>query len=248
MAEAAARRRTIGIVVVGNEVLSGKVQELNAAFLIKRFRELGARVREVAIVEDEVPAIVRAVQRLSGECDEVLTTGGVGPTHDDVTVEAVARAFGVEVIESPEILERLAGFVKGPLTAGQRRLCRVPAGSAQVWGKRFPWPIAHLGNVWLFPGVPPLLQSLFEDAREHFEGSPPWHQAALELVTDESSIVEALDGLVVRHTLVAIGSYPRREDGTWKLRLTFEGDSEAAVAAALGEAALLFAAWSPPSP
>lgn len=238
-----ARRRVIGLVVVGNEVLSGKVQELNAAFLIKRFRELGARVREVAIVEDDVDAIARAVARLAAECDDVLTTGGVGPTHDDVTIEAVARAAGVEVIESPEIMERFERLVKAPLSVGQRRLCRVPAGSALVFGTRVPWPIAKTGNVWLFPGVPPMLQQLFEDARPHFEGSPPWHQAALELATDEPTIVLRLDELVVRHGAVAIGSYPRREDSGWKLRLTFEGDSADAVAAALCDAEALFAGY-----
>lgn len=241
-------RRTVGVVVVGNEVLSGKVAEQNAAYLIKRFRELGARVREVVIVEDEIPAIVEAVKRLSDRCDDVLTTGGVGPTHDDVTIEAVAAAVGVPVEESPAILERLASLIRGPLTPGHRRLCKVPLGAELVFGTKIPWPIARIRNIWLFPGVPPLLQALFEDVRARFEGSPPWHAGHIELVAEESTIVEVLDALVARHLAVAIGSYPRREQGVWHLRLTFEGDSAVAVEAAVGDARVVFAAWSSTEP
>jgi len=242
-------RRRVAIVVVGNEVLSGKVVEQNAAYFIRRLRELGARVCEVVIVEDDIDAIARAVSRLRGEVDDLVTSGGVGPTHDDVTIEAVARALGVAVVESQAIAQRLATLVRGPLTAGHRRLCKVPEGSELVFGSKVPWPIARIAgeagqaHVWLFPGVPPLLQALFEDVCHHFAGSPPWHVAALELVAEESAVCEALDGIVAAHPTVAIGSYPRREDGGWKLRLTFEGDDPTSVAAALGEAERRFASW-----
>lgn len=246
---AAGARRAVAIIVVGNEVLSGKVAEQNAAYFIRRLRELGARVREVVIVEDDVQAIARAVRRLRPEVDDVVTSGGVGPTHDDVTIEAVALALGVPVVESPAIAERLEAIVRAPLTPGHRRLCKIPDGSELVFGTKVPWPIARIAggaseaDLWLFPGVPPLLQALFEDVRQHFAGSPPFHHAALELVAEESMICEALDGIVLAHPAVAIGSYPRREDGGWRLRLTFEGDAEDAVRAALAEAERCFASY-----
>lgn len=247
--ETGAPRLCVSLVVVGNEVLSGKVVELNAAFLIGRLKTLGARVREVAFVEDDVDAIAEALARVRVRSDEVLVTGGIGPTHDDVTIQAAAQALGVPVVEDPELLAQIARLGKSAregreLTAGERRLARVPAGAKLHWGERsVPWPVARAANLWLFPGVPPLLQALFEGLVAHFSGSPPLYSEALELTVEEASICEALDAIVAVHTAVEIGSYPRREAGVWQLRLTFESPDGSATAAAVVAARAAFGAY-----
>lgn len=233
-------RLTVSLVVIGNEVLSGKVDELNARFLIKRLRALGARVREVVFVEDEVTAIAEAVARGVLRSDVVITSGGVGPTHDDVTVAGVAAALAVPVVEDLAILGMLSTHLSR--APGARRLARVPQGATLMRG-RLPWPVIRCDKVWLFPGVPPMLEALFEDFAAHFAGSPEVLSSAIELAVEESLICDALDALVARHPEVEIGSYPRREDGAWRLRLTFDGIRAEAVAAAHDEAASLFARW-----
>ncbi len=226
------RRLVVGLCVIGDEVLSGKVVEQNAAFLIGRFRELGVRVREVAVVPDERPAIVEAVARLESRADFVLTTGGIGPTHDDVTLAAMADLRQVDIVEHPAIAERLAAHMSGPAAEGYRRLARVPVGTELVWGAGVPWPALRHGKTWLLPGIPPLLQRVFDGIESHFRGSPRWFQAALELAVEESLVCEALDGIVVQHPAVQIGSYPRLEGTGWRLKVTFEGGDEGAVEAA----------------
>lgn len=237
------RRLVVGICVIGDEVLSGKVVEQNAAFLIARFRDLGVRVREVAVVPDERPAIVEAVARLESRADVVLTTGGIGPTHDDVTLAAMADLRQVAIIEHPAIAERLAAHMSGPAAEGYRRLARVPVGTELVWGAGVPWPALKHGKTWLLPGIPPLLQRVFEGIESHFRGSPPWFQAALELGVEESLVCEALDGIVAQHAQVQIGSYPRFEGAGWRLKLTFEGSDEVAVLAAREAARTAFEAY-----
>jgi molybdenum cofactor synthesis domain-containing protein len=239
-------RPTAGLCIIGDEVLSGAVRDANTPFLLDSLRELGLRVREVAQVPDEVGAIAEAIGRLRARCDVVLTTGGIGPTHDDVTIAAVAEVFGVPVVEDPEILAVLEAHA--PLTPGRRRLARVPEGAVPVWSRAARWPVARMANVWLLPGVPDFLRALFADLKAHLPTAPQHARAALELAVEESVICEALDALVVRWPAVNVGSYPRPErqpDGRlgWRVRLTFEGPDAEAVAAAHGEAAADFAAW-----
>jgi len=251
-AAGARSRLVVSLVVIGNEVLSGKVVEQNAPFLIGRMKALGARVREVVIVEDDVAAIVEALARVRVRSDEVLVTGGVGPTHDDVTIEAVAKALGVPVVEDATLLgqiERLGRGSRGdrPLSAGERRLARVPAGAQVLFAERVPWPVTKVANLWLFPGIPPLLQALFEGLVGHFAGSPPIFSAVLELLVEEATICEALDAIVHTHSQVQIGSYPRREHGVWHLRLTFESPAAEATQASIEAARAAFARYLGPA-
>lgn len=249
-------RLVVSLVIVGNEVLSGKVVEQNAAFLIGRMRALGARVREVVFVEDEITAIAEALARVGPRSHEVLVTGGVGPTHDDVTIQGAALALGVPIVEDPELvrqIELLGRSERGDkaVSAGERRLARVPAGATLMWGvgegqRRIPWPVARAQNLWFFPGVPPLLQHLFNGLAAHFSTSPTRYCEALELIVDEATICEALDVIVAAHAGVEIGSYPRREGGVWHLRLTFDAADEHAVRAAKDAAHAAFERYLSP--
>jgi molybdenum cofactor synthesis domain-containing protein len=234
----------VSLVVIGNEVLAGKVVEQNATFLIDRMKTLGVRVREIVFVEDDVHAIAEALQRVGPRSDEVLVTGGIGPTHDDVTIQAAALALGVSVVEDLALvqqIERIGARGEGQASPGERRLARVPEGATLVWGAgRVPWPAIRAANLWLLPGVPVLLQMLFEGLVPHFSGSPPLYSEVLELSVDEATICERLDAIVAAHETVEIGSYPRREAGAWRLRLTFDSHDQAATQAALEAARAAF--------
>jgi molybdenum cofactor synthesis domain-containing protein len=245
LTEASTRAR-FGLVIIGDEVLGARVVEANAAYLLEAIRDLGGEVREVVFVGDAPEVIAEAVLRQSARCDVVLTTGGIGPTHDDVTMGAVAGAFGLGVVEHPIILDALGA--RAPLTPARRRLARVPDGAEVVFGTGVPWPVARIHNVWLLPGVPPFVRGLFQAIRDRFPRSPLRTRLLVELVAEESSICEALDALAARHGAVAIGSYPRPEPDGWRVRLTFEGSDPTAVTAAHAEALTCFAAWLSPGP
>ena len=144
--------RTAAIVVIGDEILSGKIADKNAALLIRELRELGVELRSVEIVRDEVAAIAGAVERARG-CDIVFTSGGVGPTHDDLTMDGVARAFGVKVVRDATLVGLLEGFYGGPLTRAQKRLAEVPDGADIVRAEgdgvptgRTPWSTGSWGS------------------------------------------------------------------------------------------------------
>ncbi|MGB0590359.1 MAG: competence/damage-inducible protein A [Myxococcota bacterium] len=215
-------QRSAAIVIIGNEVLSGKVEEANSAFLIRRFRELGVRLGRVEIIPDDVAEIGRAVRAASDTFDIVITTGGVGPTHDDITMASIAAAFQVAVIRHPELLTLIEGFFGPSTTEAHRTLADVPEGAHLVGQERPPWPSVCFRNVYILPGIPKLMQARFNVFASTFAG-PPLFYGALELQAFEAEICDVLNEVVASSPTVEIGSYPRREDGTWFVRLTMEG-------------------------
>ena len=233
--------RTAGVVIVGNEVLSGKVVEQNAAFFVRELRALGVRLCEVAFVEDRRDAIAECVARMAARFDVVCTTGGIGPTHDDVTLDALALAFGRPLVERPELVAAMGELLGPRLTPAHRRMARVPEGTALVPGDKLPWPGLRLDNVWIFPGIPAFVRAQFSALAHHLGAGPPLFAGALDLAAEETAICERLDAVVARHSAVEIGPYPRWEAGRWRLRLTAEGPDAAAVEAAWRELAATFA-------
>lgn len=226
------RRATAAVVVIGNEVLSGKVADANASYLIRRLRESGIRLRHVAIVPDELDEIGEAVRRAAGLYDHVFTTGGVGPTHDDITVEAIARAFDVPVEENAALLALVQRHLGEGQEDAHRRLARAPRGSRLVGQPSPPWPTLAFRNVYILPGIPELMRSKFERIAETFDRQAVY-VAAVEARAREAEICRALDELVEGHPRVEIGSYPTSGAGSWAVRVTLESVSEQAVAEAL---------------
>lgn len=215
-------QRTAAVVIIGNEVLSGKVKEANSIFLIRRFRELGVRLGRVEIVPDEVAEIGRAVLSAAETYDIVITTGGVGPTHDDITMASIAAAFQVDVVRHPDLLHLVETFFGASTTEAHRTLADVPRGSHLVGQERPPWPSVCFQNVYILPGIPKLMQARFDVFASSFAG-PPIFYGALELQAFEAEICDLLNDVVIANPTVEIGSYPRRESGVWFVRLTMEG-------------------------
>ncbi|MBI5611198.1 MAG: hypothetical protein HY902_20160 [Deltaproteobacteria bacterium] len=215
------RQPTAGIIVIGNEVLSVKVEDRNTPALLQGLNEAGIRVGEVAIIADDEARIAEVVSGFAARFDLVITTGGVGPTHDDCTWKSVARAFGVAMTENPMVLAKMERRLGRPPTPEQRRLAWLPEGTEldETQGK---WPLLRLRNVYVLPGVPSLVASRLPQICARWGGQRP-QLATSYWRCDEFEVVPAIDAVVAEFGDLEIGSYPILEPDDHKLRLTFEG-------------------------
>jgi molybdenum cofactor synthesis domain-containing protein len=227
---------TAAILVIGNEILSGKVEEANVAVLAKALRALGIMLRRVVVVLDDVDTIAREVTELSGTHDWLFTSGGVGPTHDDVTIEAVAKAFGVKVISSPEMEAMLRAHYRERCTDGHLRMALVPEGAALEVTSEVRWPTIRLKNTWLLPGIPEVfrmkLPVVIERVRGRSDSALPFVSHAVYVKMDEGDLKPLLDRVVASFADVSVGSYPKWLDPAYKTKLTFDGLDGARVLAA----------------
>jgi molybdopterin-biosynthesis enzyme MoeA-like protein len=228
------------MIVIGNEILSGKVEEANIVVLARCLWSLGILLRRVVIVNDEVEPIAREVRELSGLHDWLFTSGGVGPTHDDVTVEAVAKAYGVRVVSSPEMEAMLRAHYQERCTEGHLRMALIPEGSSLEATAEITWPTIRLGNTWLLPGIPEVfrmkvtvVQAVLERmARDGQAARAPLVSHAVYTRMDEGVLKPLLDSIVAQFPDVMVGSYPKWLDAAYKTKLTFDGRDAGRVLAA----------------
>lgn len=222
---------TAGIVIIGDEILSGKFVEENAAFLIGELRGLGVELRRITIVPDDLDDIATTVVESAARFDHVFTSGGIGPTHDDVTMAAIAKGFGTTVMRHPDLEARVRGYWKDKLAEANLRLADVPSGATLVYGKDQIWPVISYRNVFIMPGVPTLFRRKFIDIRDHFRAIPVT-AARLYLDLDEGELAPHLDAIVALFPAVKIGSYPRFAETDFRVLVTLEGPEAPDVAAA----------------
>jgi molybdenum cofactor synthesis domain-containing protein len=225
---------TAAVLVIGDEILSGKVEEANIPILARALRELGILLRRVVVVMDDVDTIAREVSLLSREHDWLFTSGGVGPTHDDVTIEAVAKAFGVRVVTSPSMEAMLRAHYKERCTAGHLRMALIPEGASLEVTDEVRWPTIRVGNTWLMPGIPEVFRMKLPVvvARLGAARSAPFLSRAVYVKMDEGELKPLLDTVVAAFADVSVGSYPKWLDPTYRTKLTFDGRDEVRVLAA----------------
>ncbi|HSE93686.1 MAG TPA: competence/damage-inducible protein A, partial [Methylomirabilota bacterium] len=154
--------KTAGIILIGNEILSGKIEDANATYLCRELRGLGVDVRRIAVVPDEVAVIAAEIATVSRDHDVVFTSGGVGPTHDDVTIEGAARAMGVAVTRHPDLVALLRGYYGDRLNEAQLKMAEVPEGAELIGGEVLRFPTILIRNVYVLPGVPEIFRQKFE--------------------------------------------------------------------------------------
>lgn len=217
----------VAIVVVGNEILSGDTQDTNTYYMARRLAHVGAELGRVVVVPDRIAEIGRFVHEMSEEFEIVLSAGGIGPTHDDVTLEGIAAAFGLALVEHPQLLGLLQSWRGPDLDEPTRRLAQVPAGSSLLWIDSS-FPLVQTRNVYILPGVPRLLRRKFEALLPHIEGEP---LAERQFATEQSelTLADRLRAVQVAHPTVSIGSYPQSDGaGAWRVRLVLKArDGEA---------------------
>ncbi len=222
---------TAAILVIGDEILSGKTEERNARLLIGELRELGIALRRIIVIPDDVEEVASAVRELSARFDHVFTSGGVGPTHDDVTLTGVARAFNVPLVRHPNLEARLKTFFGDDVDESRLRMADVPEGAELIVPEETRWPLLAVKNVYILPGVPELFQKKFMAIRERFRVAP-FYARAVYTMQEEFDIAGSLRVVADAHPLVAIGSYPTFSSTEYRVKLTLESKDGAALEAA----------------
>ncbi len=196
-----------GVIIIGNEILTGKVTDENTPWLAQRCRALGLDLLRVSVIPDELPLVGEEVARFSALFDHVFTTGGVGPTHDDVTMAGVAHGFGLPLVRHPDLERVLRTRLGERCTDAALRMADVPEGSALWWDGEVVWPQVVCRNVCIFPGVPSLLRRKFDAVAWRFQGEPV-SSRSLNTYARETEIADTLTAAQARWPAVAIGSYP----------------------------------------
>lgn len=215
------------IVLIGNELLSGKIRDQNAAYLAEQLYALGVTLRRIAVVPDERDAIVDEVRRCVAAADVVFTSGGVGPTHDDITLESIAAAFDLPVARHQGLAKILAEHFGERLRPEHLRMADLPEGAELVAEGEIRWPVVKVREVYVLPGIPELFRAKFDAIAERFR-SGRFHLRSVYLDADEGTIAARLSVLEDDHD-VRVGSYPRWDAADHRVRVTIEGRDPAAV-------------------
>lgn len=224
---------TAAIVVIGAEVLSAKVVDENGPFLLAALRDRGIEARETRTIGDDVAVIGRTVRELAASHTYVFTTGGVGPTHDDVTVAGIANAFDVAVTRDPRLVALLEQYYKGRLLPPHLKMAEVPVGASVTIpdGMGFV-PVVRMKNVYVLPGVPSLVKRCWQTIEAELDRDV-FFSRALYYQTTESVIADILTRAQAEFADVAIGSYPRFDAAPYSVKVTFDGRDENRVDAAM---------------
>jgi molybdenum cofactor synthesis domain-containing protein len=220
---------TACVLIVGNEILSGKTQDANLQFLAFELAKLGIRLEEARVVRDVPDAIVRALNECRAKYSYVFTTGGIGPTHDDITAECVALAFGVELVLDPEAVELLKRGGR-PLNEARLKMARVPRGAELVSNPVSNAPGFRIGNVFVFAGIPSIARAMFASAVPMLVKGTPILSASVDVHLREGDFADALTEIQNAHAAVEIGSYPFNRDGKLGATLVVRGTDGALIA------------------
>ena len=221
---------TAGLLVIGDEILSGRTQDRNVAQVASWLNEQGIRLAEVRIVPDSEERIVEGLNALRQAHDYCFTTGGIGPTHDDITVDAVAKAFGVPVIEHPTaraILEEYYRGRPGGLSEARLRMARTPEGAELIANEASRAPGVRIGNVFILAGVPHIAASMLEALSGSLEGGRPMRSLTIGARAAESDVADLLKRTEADHPGCMIGSYPFFSDGGFGSNFVIRSEDEA---------------------
>ena len=197
------------IVVIGNEILSGRTQDVNVSFLSKWLNNLGVRVSEVRIIEDKEESIVSCINEVKNKFKYVFTTGGIGPTHDDITSKSIAKAFKLKYgfhKEAYGILEKY--YRSREFNEGRKKMAKIPDGASLIYNPSSGAPGFIVGNVFCLPGVPSILKSMVEGLNNKIAGGKKILSKTISVHTVESEIAKSLEKVQNQFKKIEIGSYP----------------------------------------
>ena len=209
------------IIVIGNEILSGKVVDTNAPFLTRELRMIGVTLKRILTIPDEVDEIAEAVKEFRPRYDVVFTSGGVGPTHDDVTMEGIAKGLGRRLVRHPAIETRLREFYKEHVNDARLKMSEVPEGAELLVDGRLGFPTVKCENFYILPGIPELFEQKFEALRERFSATP-YTMRVVYTREGEGSIAEHLNATLAAFPELLLGSYPKLSHPEYTVKLTLE--------------------------
>jgi len=228
---------TAAVLVVGNEILSGRTRDTNTQWLATELGKIGIRLREARVVPDVEAEIVAALDALRAKYNYVFTTGGIGPTHDDITSACVARAFGVPLARNPEAVRRLAAHYANPadLNEARLRMANIPEGAVLIDNPVSKAPGFRIGNVHVMAGVPTIMQAMFAGLRGQLAGGPPMLSRTLNCDLPEGLMAAGLAAIQAAHGDIEIGSYPYMRMGKAGAAIVLRGIDAASLATAAGQ-------------
>jgi len=235
---ASTRVWTAALVIIGDEILSGRTEDKNIAQVARWLNGQGIRLVEVRVVPDQEQAIADSVNALRPAHDYVITTGGIGPTHDDITVDSIAAAFGVPVIVHPEARAILEEYYRDRplgLTEARLRMARVPDGAELIPNPTSGAPGVRMGNVYILAGVPNIAAAMLAALDGRLEGGKPMVSVTVRAHVAESDVAALLKQVQDEHPGVSVGSYPFYKEGNFGADFVVRSDDEALANACAGE-------------
>lgn len=235
MAQESSPPPTAALLVIGNELLSGKITDQNTPYLASQLFNMGWDFKEVCMIGDSQADIVTSLQRLLKKYDHVFTSGGVGPTHDDITLQAVGVALNRKLVLSPVLERLLKKFYKTEvLSPAQQRLAMIPEGAVLHYGSDSLYPQMVVERVYPLPGIPNLFRKKFQELKEMWPQVAPPARRCFQMIAMETDLAALLGALAVDHPKVSLGSYPTERDGIWHLELVMESRDGSALEGACG--------------
>jgi molybdenum cofactor synthesis domain-containing protein len=216
-----ARDQTAGLIVIGNEILSGKVVDTNSAFLAQQLRALGVSLRRTVVIPDEIDVIADEVRAMRTAVDVVFTSGGVGPTHDDVTIAGVARGLGRAVLRDPSLERMLREYFGDEVNDARLKLAEVVEGTELEYHGNRSFPTFRVENIYILPGIPEIFREKVLALRSCL-ASDPFHLRVVYTREVESSIAEHLNRTLEQFPDLLLGSYPKLNDPEYQVRITLE--------------------------
>ncbi|KAF5286719.1 hypothetical protein FQR65_LT12472 [Abscondita terminalis] len=225
--------KTAGIIIIGDEILKGQVVDTNSKYMTVKLHKLGIRCKKISVVGDVVDEISEEVKTFSNLYDYVITTGGIGPTHDDVTFEGVAKAFGEPIILHPELVKLCVDFYKTEdVNSPGMKLARVPQSAVLNYvddevSNRKSYPNVSVKNVYIFPGIPQLFERSFDSlASVLFKSSNKFYTRVVYFNVTEDKIAKALMVIAQEYPNVLVGSYPELFNKSYQVKITIESTEE----------------------
>jgi len=242
-AEACLETPTAAVAIIGNEILSGRTQDTNLAYIAKGLGEIGIRLAEARVVRDEEAEIVATIDALRARYTYVFTTGGIGPTHDDITSACVAKAFGVPLLRHPEAVRVLeAHYPPGMLNEARLRMANVPQGGVLIENPVSKAPGFQIGNVFVLAGVPSVMKAMFDGVKGRLRQGPPVLSRSVTCALGEGALAEELGRIQARAPEIEIGSYPYFRQGGFGVTLVARGTDAGRLAAVIAEIKAMIAA------
>jgi molybdenum cofactor synthesis domain-containing protein len=228
------RTRGAAILVIGDEILSGRTQDTNTGYIARWLAQLGIPVREARVVSDVEGEIVAAVRHLSARYDYVFSTGGIGPTHDDITADSMARAFETGIDYHPTVFAtlaaRYASMNVGTFNEARQRMARIPFGASLIANSLSGAPGFQIGNVFVMAGIPSVMQAMLEDVRRRLVAGQPLSSVTVSVFMGEGGIAAGLTKLQKTFPDIPLGSYPFAREGKYGTSLVARGNDQAKLA------------------
>jgi len=218
------------LVIIGDEILSGRTEDTNLAYLAKWLGNLGIHLSEVRVVLDDEKEIIESVNLLRKKYDYVFTTGGIGPTHDDITTDSIAKAFGVETRIDDEALEKMKEFLDGKeLTEPLLKMLHIPEGGELIYSPATKAPGYKIENVFVMAGIPKIMQGMLEGMYDYLEKGDVVHSRSFDIFVGESLFAEKLKDIQQEFQNISIGSYPFSRDGKYGATIVLRSTDDSAL-------------------